>query len=146
MKHEVMVSAVHPVLGRLYWVYESGADCNAADYFSITSHRPSALLLPQNWRCHDHLNWCHKSHLYSVFDTEDHDTDYSVSEDDETGERFQKMTGLLGSLQSHSGQTVEEFRLWLFRANWQDIPKLVIVGAEFQADSPQHQKLDELRA
>lgn len=127
MRHKVMVSAVHPVLGRLYWVYESGADCNERDYYGITDRRPSAMLLPQKWRSHDFWNWRHRSHVYSVFDTENNDCDYSANEDDETGELHQEMKGLLGMLQSRSGQTVEEFRLWLYRANWADIPHLELI-------------------
>ena len=121
-----MVSAVHPVLGRLYWVYESGADCNAPDYYGITDCRSSAMLLPHYWRQHDYLCWRHRSHIYSVFGSNDHSTDYTVTEDD-SGELHQEMSGLLGRLQARSGQSVEEFRLWLFRANWADAPKLELV-------------------
>jgi len=112
MQHDVMVSAVHPVLGRLYWVYESGADCNAPDYYGITDCRSSAMLLPHYWRQHDYLCWRHRSHIYSVFGSNDHSTDYTVTEDD-SGELHQEMSGLLGRLQARSGQSVEEFRLWL---------------------------------
>jgi len=126
MQHDVMVSAVHPVLGRLYWVYESGADCNAPDYYGITDCRSSAMLLPHYWRQHDYLCWRHRSHIYSVFGSNDHSTDYTVTEDD-SGELHQEMSGLLGRLQARSGQSVEEFRLWLFRANWADAPKLELV-------------------
>lgn len=130
MQHEVMVSAVHPSLGRLYWVYESGADCNAPNYFGITSRRTSALLLPSGWRNHSHLSWKHHAHIYSVFSDDDQATEYSASEDDDSGELIQEMTGLLGSLQARSGQTVEEFRMWLLRASWCDTPWMEVVPAE----------------
>lgn len=126
MQHDVMVSAVHPVLGRLYWVYESGSDCNAPDYYGITNCRTSAMLLPHYWRKNDYLWWRHRSHIYSVFGSDDHASDYTVTEGD-SGELHQEMSGLLGSLQARSGQTVEEFRLWLFRAVWSDTPKLELV-------------------
>mgnify|MGYP006872534403 len=84
------------------------------------------MLLPHYWRQHDYLCWRHRSHIYSVFGSNDHSTDYTVTEDD-SGELHQEMSGLLGRLQARSGQSVEEFRLWLFRANWADAPKLELV-------------------
>lgn len=146
MNHQVMISAVHPVLGRLYWVYVSGADCNAPDYFGVSDHRSSAMLLPLGWRNDDFLQWRHKGHMYSVFDADLHGCDYSAKEDDDTGELHQDMTGLLGRLQSLSGQTVEEFRLWLFRAKWTDIPKLELVKVETQEVGQRQPNIEELQA
>lgn len=137
MKPQVMISAVHPVLGRLYWVYVSNACCNAPDYFGVTKHRSSAMLLPQCWRTDDFLQWRHKGHMYTVLEENQYGSDYWVEENDETGELHQSMTGALGELQSLSGQTVEEFRLWLFRAKWADIPKLELVRVEAQSDDGQ---------
>ncbi|KPB52351.1 Uncharacterized protein AC512_5320 [Pseudomonas savastanoi pv. phaseolicola] len=63
-----------------------------------------------------------------MFDPDDLFGDYAEIADDEMGEvQEQRLSGLLAGLHAKSGQTVEEFRLWMFRAAWVDIPVLQTV-------------------
>lgn len=127
-EREVFVSAVHPAIGRLYWVFTSNPDCNYPDHYSLTDRRELAFRLPKGWRDHDSLHWLYKSHIYKVFDPDDLFGDYAEIADDEMGEvQEQRLSGLLAGLHAKSGQTVEEFRLWMFRAAWVDIPVLQTV-------------------
>jgi hypothetical protein len=125
--NEVFVSAVHPALGRLYWVY-TDAECGYPDHRTITDWSELATRLPKDWRDRDYVHWMHKSHISKVFTPHDHCSDYAEDEDEETGEiQEQRLSGLLAGLHAKSGQTVEEFRLWMIRANWVDVPALVVV-------------------
>lgn len=63
---EVFVSAVHPTIGRLYWVYTSNADCNYPDHYSLTDWSELATRFPKGWRDHDFLHWLYKSHISKV--------------------------------------------------------------------------------
>lgn len=54
-------------------------------------------------------------------------SDYYVVEDEEANVYEQRFTGLLQGLHAKSGQTVEEFRQWVLRASWVDIPALQVV-------------------
>lgn len=45
-----VVSAIHPVLGPLYWNFVSNADCNAPDYYGLTQHIDQALRVAGDWR------------------------------------------------------------------------------------------------
>jgi len=124
---EVFVSAVHPAIGRLYWVYTSNADCNYPDHYSLTDWSELATRFPKGWRDHDYFHWLYKSHISKVFEPDDRFSDYAEVEDEETEVYEQRLSGLLESLHSKSGQTVEEFRLWMVRASWVDVPALQVV-------------------
>lgn len=130
MNSEVFVSAVHPSLGRLYWVFTSNAGCNAPDHFTLTDWTELATRFPKSWRDHDYYHWLHKSHIYKVFDPDDGCSDYEVVDDEENQLHEQRLSGLLARLHAKSGQTVEDFRLWMFRADWVDVPALEVVESE----------------
>lgn len=120
---EVVVSTVHPVLGRLYWWYSWGGDTNSPDYYGISDWPQASLRLPKGWRDHDYLHWRHRNHLGMVFDEDDEYGDYSVVEiDEETGESERVLCGSLAELQQRSGQEVEEFVIWMLKAKWEDFP------------------------
>lgn len=120
---EVVVSTVHPVLGRVYWRYSWGGDTNSPDYYGICDWPEAALRLPKGWRDHEYLHWLHRSHLGRVFDEDDEYGDYSVVEiDEETGESERVLSGSLAELQERSGQEVEEFVIWMLKAEWEDFP------------------------
>ncbi|TES71926.1 hypothetical protein [Pseudomonas syringae group genomosp. 3] len=123
---EVFVSAVHPNIGRLYWAY-TPADVGYPDHCSITDWNELATKFPKGWRDHDYLHWLHKSHIYRVFNPEDVFADYAVDDDEENDIHEPRLSGLLAGLHAKSGQTVEEFRLWMFRADWVDVPALQVV-------------------
>ena len=126
---EVFVSTVHPALGRLYWVYTSNADCNYPDHYSLTDWSELATRFPKGWRDHDYYHWKHRSHISQVFEPDDPYGDYveHYEEEDAGGVLEERLSGLLASLQEKSGQTVEQFRHWMFRAAWVDVPALRIV-------------------
>jgi hypothetical protein len=126
---EVFVSTVHPALGRLYWVYTSNADCNYPDHYSLTDWSELATRFPKGWRDHQYYHWKHRSHISQVFEPEDPYGDYveQYEEEEAGGVLEQRLSGLLANLQEKSGQTVEEFRHWMFRATWVDVPALCIV-------------------
>lgn len=126
MTNEVLVVAVHPVLGNVYWSFCWGGDCNSVDHFGVTDIPTFALRLAYGWRQQDHLAWEHSQHITKVFDPEAVDGDYAEVDEPETGEVIQRLSGVLACLQSRSGQTVEEFRRWMFRAEWVDIPALMV--------------------
>jgi hypothetical protein len=120
---EVVVSTVHPVLGRLYWWYSWGGDTNSPDYYGISGWPQASLRLPKGWREHDYLHWRHRNHLGRVFDEDDEYGDFKEDViDEETGECEWVLSGGLLDLQQRSGQTVDEFVLWMHRAAWEDIP------------------------
>ncbi|MDU8491774.1 hypothetical protein RYA07_25890, partial [Pseudomonas syringae pv. actinidiae] len=60
---EVLVSANHPTLGPLYWVYTSNADCNYPDHYTITDWSEVATRFPHYWREHEHLHWVYRGHI-----------------------------------------------------------------------------------
>ena len=124
---EVFVSTVHPDIGRLYWVFTSNADCNYPDHYSLTDWSELATRFPKGWRDHDYYQWLHRSHISKVFEPDDPYSDYVEYEDEEAGCLEQRLSGLLARLQTKSGQTVEEFRHWMFSAVWVDVPALRIV-------------------
>ncbi|WP_235389450.1 hypothetical protein [Pseudomonas syringae] len=62
-----------------------------------------------------------------MFDPDDVFADYAVDDDEENEIHEQRLSGLLAGLHAKSGQTVEEFRLWMFRADWVDVPALQVV-------------------
>jgi hypothetical protein len=132
----VNVSATHPTLGPVYWLFASGADCNSADFYSLTDdlEADSLLALPRNWR-DSGLAVMHRGHMGEVWgDTGQ--ISYNLNEFgeplDETGvievDQFGEPTldttlhSLLKSLQERSGQTVEEFVDWMRKAVWVDVP------------------------
>lgn len=119
---EVVVSATHPVLGKLYWYYSWGGDTNSPDYHGLCQDPQWALLLPAGWRQHDYLGWAHKYHLNKSFDEDDQYGDYSVEFDEETGGDEVRLTGKLAKLQLKSGQSVEDFLNWVFNTAWEDEP------------------------
>ncbi|MDU8432083.1 hypothetical protein RYA99_04680 [Pseudomonas syringae pv. actinidifoliorum] len=132
-KSEVLVSSSHPVLGRVYWSFVWNGDCNYPDYYGITDSREFAMRLPQGWRDHDYLHWAHRSHVYKVFDPDSFGSDYvlewgeAAPDNDDQPVQYQRLKGTLANLQSRSGQSIEEFRCWMFHADWQDIPYLQLV-------------------
>lgn len=121
---EVFVSAVHPTIGRLYWVY-THAECNYPDHCTLTDWSELATRFPKRWRDHDY--WFHKSHISKVFNPDDRFSDYEEFDDEQLKVHEQRLSGLLAGLHAKSGQTVEEFRAWMFRAEWADVPALQFV-------------------
>lgn len=120
---EVLVSANHPTLGPLYWVYTSNADCNYPDHYTITDWSEVATRFPHYWREHEHLHWVYRGHIGKVFNSDDRFGDYAEVEDEETFETLeQSLSGMLAGLQAKSGQTVNEFVIWISKADWVDIP------------------------
>lgn len=119
---EVVVSATHPVLGKLYWYYSWGGDTNSPDYHGLCRDPQWALVLPAGWRQHDYLGWLHRYHLNKSFDEDDDFGDYSEVFDEETGDVEARLTGRLADLQRKSRQSVEDFLHWVFNATWEDEP------------------------
>lgn len=132
----VNVSATHPTLGPVYWLFASGADCNCPDFYSLTDdlEDDSLLTLPRNWR-DGSLAVMHRRHMGEVWgDTGQ--ISYNLNEFgeplDETGVievnqhgdpiLVSTLHGLLRLLQERSGQTVEEFVDWMRNAVWVDVP------------------------
>lgn len=124
-REEVLVSTLHPTLGRLYWYYCWGGDTNSPDSYGIVDWPKFALRLSTGWREHDYQHWLHRNHIGRVFDEDDEYGDFKEEViDEETGECEWVLSGGLLDLQQRSGQTVEEFVRWMHRAAWEDIPYL----------------------
>lgn len=121
-KPEVVVSATHPVLGKLYWYYSWGGDTNSPDYHGLCRHSRWALSLPADWRQDDYLGWLHGRHLRKSFDENDEYGDYAEEFDEETGGVDAVLSGQMEELQLKSGQSVDDFVHWVFNAKWEDEP------------------------
>lgn len=118
----VVVSAIHPSLGPLYWAYTDGSDHNAPDCYSITSSVENALALSKGWR-EGIMAWHYRDHMAKVMADEEqfeqfHDLDETVDGGWGTATHLH---GMLAVLQQRSGQDVEVFAEWLATAVWQDV-------------------------
>ncbi|WP_409286913.1 hypothetical protein [Pseudomonas guariconensis] len=117
----VVVSALHPTLGLLYWSFIHGGDHNAADCYTLTRDVGQALTLHKGWR-NGIMAWHYLDHMNKVMADEeqfDQGFDLDSSEDGEWAQ-VSHLGGALKNLQEQSGQGVEEFADWLTTAVWAD--------------------------
>lgn len=131
----VNVSATHPTLGPVYWLFASGADCNAPDFYSITDDvgADGVLTLPRNWRDGSYA-FMHRSHMGRIWNDKDQISsnlnEYGEPLDEQSCQRNEHgdpimvttLHGLLKTFQEKSGQSVDEFMDWLGKAEWVDTP------------------------
>ncbi|MCP1652303.1 hypothetical protein [Pseudomonas nitroreducens] len=120
----VVITAVHPTLGPLYWEFISEASVGGPDYHSITAHIDRALLLAADWRLTPTFK-LHSNHMTRVL----RDQVTVVDDYDTDGGHWSQIDfdGELSALHSQSGQSDKEFLEWIRSAEWCDIPGPVVV-------------------
>lgn len=107
----VVVTAVHPVLGRLFWCFVDESSVNGNDYYGFTAHIERAVLLDRNWRTSRYDSSRHQNHVSWAINQLERDEDMWYEK---------------------SGQSKKEFYAWLKSADWYDMP--VPARAEYLVD------------
>lgn len=120
----VVITAVHPTLGPLYWEFVSEASVGGPDYHSITTRIDRALLLDPDWRTTSTFR-LHSNHMERVL----RDQVTVVDDCDPDGGPWSQIDfeGELSALHSQSGQSDEEFLDWMRSAEWGDTPGPVVI-------------------
>ncbi|HCF2896479.1 TPA: hypothetical protein NID31_006619, partial [Pseudomonas aeruginosa] len=120
----VVITAVHPTLGPLYWEFVSEASVGGPDYHSITTRIDRALLLDPDWRTTSTFR-LHSNHMERVL----RDQVTVVDDCDPDGGPWSQIDfeGELSALHSQSGQSDEEFLDWIRSAEWGDTPGPVVI-------------------
>jgi len=127
----VVVGAVHPALGRVYWVYFDESEVNAPDYYGLTLDLNCASWAPVGWRKGEHQmgrreetdldSWQARRFIDKLLDVSRLDTEYSVDFDDDE-HITQHLYGVLEQLRVQSGQCTDAFIAWIRTADWTDEP------------------------
>ncbi|PBM80184.1 hypothetical protein [Pseudomonas aeruginosa] len=120
----VVIMAVHPALGPLYWEFVSEASVGGPDYHSITTRIDRALLLAPDWRTSSTFR-LHSNHMERVL----RDQVTVVDDFDPDGGPWSQIDfeGELSALHSQSGQSDKEFLDWIRSAEWGDAPGPVVI-------------------
>lgn len=100
----VVVSAIHPTLGALYWYYSDESSVGGPDYYGLTDRPYRALLMDTGWRTGRHRD--HVSMVVRELEDDDWHT--------------------------NAGQSREQFVDWLRQAHWVD--EVALHRAERLAD------------
>lgn len=95
----VVVTAIHPVLGPLYWRFSDESSVGGQDYYGITNRIDLAFLLDEGWRETKSFK-IHGDHISRVL------------------RELEEWDGL----HRNASQTFEQFREWLRSAVWTDQP------------------------
>lgn len=137
----VVVCAVHPQLGPLYWEVIQEGKAGGAVTCSITDQLDAALVLDANWRTIDQDG--QGDHMKRV--ERDMVTEYRVLEFDGWYDEVE-YTGGLAELDECSGQSGAEFLKWLQTADWVDVSgpdtseELAILGVAIERVAPTNQE------
>lgn len=95
----VLVGALHPTIGRIYWEFSDESSVNGADYYGLTTCPSKAVLLEEEWRTNS--GWLrHGQHIPRV--------GRELLEDDR-------------GWPTKSGQTLADFLDWINSAEWEDL-------------------------
>lgn len=145
IKNGVVVCAVHPQLGPLYWEVIQGGKAGGTVTCSITDELDAALVLEADWRTTDRDG--QGDHMKRV--ERDLVTEYRVLEFDGWYDEVE-YEGSLTDLEMCSGQSGAEFLKWLQTANWVDVPgpntaeQSAIPGDAIAREAPVSQEVHEI--
>lgn len=125
----VVITAEHPVLGRVFWAYFDESEVNAPHYFGLTVDLNRASWAPVGWRNGEYLmggreetdldSWNARRFLDTLLDEFRLDTEYHTDFDDD-GQMTEHLSGGLERLRVQSGQSTEAFIEWIWSATWYD--------------------------
>lgn len=118
----VVISAIHPTLGPVYWCFVDGSDHNASNCYTLTTSLEYAMTLRKGWR-EGIMAWSHRDHMNKLMlDTEQFQQEHDIDETRNcTWSTTTTLGGHLKSLQLRSGQNVDAFTAWLTSAAWLDV-------------------------
>jgi hypothetical protein len=113
----VVVAALHPNAGPVYWYFVDESDCNAPNYYGVTDDLDSATVFKSGYyhgRCFESFR---SSFLQGISETEE-------VWDDEVGEYdfVENYSWRVVKLAEKAGCTPREFAAWLYKATWVEYP------------------------
>lgn len=141
IKNGVVVCAVHPQLGLLYWELIRGSKAGGPVTCSITDQLDAALVLDADWRTND-LDG-QGDHMKRV--ERDMVTEYRLLEFDGWYDEV-VYAGGMAELDTCSGQSGAEFLKWLRTAKWVDCPgpdsakQSAMPGVSVEREEPAYQE------
>lgn len=116
----VVVTAMHPTVGPVYWHFVDESSVGGPNYRSLTTSIDKALLLDAGWRVEKYFY--HRDHMANVLRDRDQIQE-GQGHDEEFGEwSFIDLGGGVGEIHRKSGQTEADFLVWLRDAVWVDVP------------------------
>ena len=118
----VMVGAMHPTLGMVYWeTTASGDDHIEPGQRSLTRDPYAAIVLAHGWR-EASYRARHALHIHQILADGVQVNEYPVSDDKDEPQLMTELGGQIAELQMQSRQTPSEFVAWLRTAPWKDCP------------------------
>lgn len=118
----VMVGAMHPTLGMVYWEITAPADDHLEPgQRSLTQDPYAAIVLAHGWR-EASYRARHALHIHQILADGVQVNEYPVSDDKDQPQLMTELGGQIAALQIQSRQTPSEFVTWLRTAPWKDCP------------------------
>lgn len=117
MRNGVVVAALHPIAGPVYWHFVDESDCNAPDYYGVTDDLDSATVFKSGYYLGRSFLSFRSNCLEDLSESEE-----VWNEELEKFDFIENYSWNVVKLAENAGCTPKELIAWLNRATWVEYP------------------------